>query len=137
MRIIKIVTPVILLFLFPVSLLADCRVLTPDESEYYGRQDLINIVFKILFIGIAIVFAGVGILRLSKFKSGKIMIALLAFGTLPLILGFLIAEAWTMECGFGGIGAQYYLIPLVLSVVGSMGVRQFADFPAGSRSGKI
>lgn len=114
MRSFRSIVTFVLPLVFASSVLADCAVLTPDDAEYYARWDAVNLLFKVVLVGVSCVLAAFGINNLLKYPYGWIAVAALAVVAIPIVLGFLIVEVMAMECGFGGIGAKYYLAPLAV-----------------------
>lgn len=114
---VKPIAVIILLLICASPGWADCAVLTPDEARYYAKWDMINLLFKFTILVVLLVVTAFIVSNLLRWAYGKIALALLAIGAIPVVLGFLFVEAMAGECGFGGIRAEYYLALLVFVVV--------------------
>ncbi len=126
MRIVNIVKPFALFFLFSGTVFADCAVLSPEEAQYYYQQDLKNVLFKVIILIPTIILTLTGAWKLARLKFGWIGLILLGLAAAPIFLAVYVAEVFSMECGFAGIGAHYYLVFLLSAVAMLVLVNRYA-----------
>lgn len=126
LRVLNIVKPFALFFLFSGTVLADCAVLSPEEAQYYYQQDLKNVLFKVIILIPTIILTLTGAWKLARLKFGWIGLILLGLAAAPIFLAVYVAEIFSMECGFAGIGAHFYLVFLLSAVAMLVLVNRYA-----------
>jgi hypothetical protein len=132
LRVLNILRPFALFFFLSGTAFADCAVLSPEQAEYYYRQDLKNVLFKVAILIPTILLALAGAWTLARLKFGWIGIILIGLTTAPIFLAVYVAEVWSMECGIAGIGAHYYLVFLLSAIAMFVLANRYARSHAAS-----
>lgn len=103
-----------------------CAQPTADEAEIYARQDGENLFVKGFLWGLilsAYLFnVGWFIWRTNRWITAVLLSVL----CIPAAFGFWFAEILSQPCGFGGMAAKYYLIPLVALIL--LGIAQIRAY---------
>lgn len=105
-----------------------------EEAEMYARQDGWNVFVKGFLWGLilsAYLFnIGWFIYRTKRWVTAGLFSLLLC---VPIVSGFFFAEMLSQGCGFSGIDARYYVIPLaalILIAIGQKWDQQSGQKPA-------
>lgn len=106
------------------SYATSCGIPTPEEAEFYARQDGWNLLVKGFLWGLilsAYLFnLAWFVLRTQRWFTAVILSLLL----IPIVFGFWFGEILSQPCGFGGLEAKYYLLPLAAFVL--VGIVQYS-----------
>ena len=104
-----------------------CGIPTPEEAEIYARQDGWNLLVKGFLWGLILSAYLLNlvwfILRTQRWITAVILSLLL----IPVVFGFWFVEMLSQPCGFGGLDAKYYLVPLTVFVLIGIGQYSLAD----------
>jgi hypothetical protein len=102
-----------LLFLSTLSVYGTtCFEPTPEQAEYFARQDTYNSLLKGIFLGLILLALGLNIIWPASTTRKWFAAALLSILAFPVGFIFFLAEMLTGGCDFGSLSAWYYLLPL-------------------------
>ena len=132
LRVLNIVKPFALFFLFSGTVFADCAALTPEEAQYSYQQGLNYVLFKVIILIPTIILTLTVAWKLARPTFGWMGLVLIGISSIPILLFILFLELWSMECGIGGIGAPYYLIVLLAVLAVFLAIRYAETHPTSS-----
>ena len=109
---------VVLLLLFTGFAFATCNESpSPEDARAFAIQDGRNLLVKGFLLCLIGAMYLINIGRYIQRKRSWILPLVLSLLSLPIPLGFWLAEIVSSECGSGGLNAWYYLVPLSALVV--------------------
>jgi hypothetical protein len=109
---------VVLLLLFAGLAMATCNESpSPEDARAFAIQDGRNLLVKGFLVGLVVAMYLINVGRYVQRKRKWILPVVLSLLSLPILFGFWLAEIISSECGFGGMNAWYYLVPLAALVV--------------------